>query len=541
MSVEFEETTNQANTKGHSYQKIEGVSPSVFCEDTYSGSGGYLRGNKSYLIPNSREVFYKLRVEHSFFRSYLKPVINATFQPVFSEIIERVYSTKNALWDKFLEDSTNGGASLDEFIKESIKRAQIQGLVAIVMDNFTDQATTESEAIEGRKLPYTYLRSSSQINFELTDVDKFGNLEKITFIEAIDPKDQEPIYRSWNDLGWLDFKMKGDKIEVLDEGLHNLGAIPVRLIITGERKDSKDLANILPPFYQIAVLNSVLFQVDSEVRFLSNGTRFPILAVSGFSDVDSVTLSSRSILNVGEGGTNPSYIEPSIGLFADGREEAEKIRESIYQLAEQNGVLGNTKQSAVSKAYDFFAQESVLKGVSKLAQDLDNWIQKLFGLYINKTIEGASKFPLDFQPTEGNEILNEADIFSMLSGVTENAKRVINLQAFDSLTSGNDEIWVDTARKEMIAEIEQGVIDAEILEGGLDTPNDIEAEAKAKLKGSVGGVQGILNVQKSVAEGFTSYDAGVNTLVTLYGFDEATSKALLGSPKSIKPNQVIDE
>lgn len=69
-------------------------------------------------------------------------------------------------------------------------------------------------------------------------------------------------------------------------------------------------------------------------------------------------------------------------------------------------------------------------------------------------------------------------------------------------------------------------------------PADIEAEAKAKLKGSVGGVQGILQIQLSVAQGVTDIDAAIVLMQEIYGFDPATSKKMLGTPKkqNIKVN-----
>lgn len=68
-----------------------------------------------------------------------------------------------------------------------------------------------------------------------------------------------------------------------------------------------------------------------------------------------------------------------------------------------------------------------------------------------------------------------------------------------------------------------GVVDA--------IPSDIEAEAKAKLKGSVGGVQGILEIQASVSQGITDYNAAIALLDEIFGFDEATAKRILGTPK----------
>jgi hypothetical protein len=59
-------------------------------------------------------------------------------------------------------------------------------------------------------------------------------------------------------------------------------------------------------------------------------------------------------------------------------------------------------------------------------------------------------------------------------------------------------------------------------------------EAQAELRGSVGGVQGILNLQASVSAGTTTYEAGIGILTIVYGFSEENAKTLLGEPKPVE-------
>jgi hypothetical protein len=58
-----------------------------------------------------------------------------------------------------------------------------------------------------------------------------------------------------------------------------------------------------------------------------------------------------------------------------------------------------------------------------------------------------------------------------------------------------------------------------------------QAEAQANLKGSVGGVQGILQIQQSVANGVTDYSAAISLLGVIYGIEEQTARQILGTPK----------
>jgi hypothetical protein len=55
-------------------------------------------------------------------------------------------------------------------------------------------------------------------------------------------------------------------------------------------------------------------------------------------------------------------------------------------------------------------------------------------------------------------------------------------------------------------------------------------KAQASLRGSVGGVQGILGIQQSFADGLTDLESAITILVEIYGFTRSISSALLGRP-----------
>lgn len=61
---------------------------------------------------------------------------------------------------------------------------------------------------------------------------------------------------------------------------------------------------------------------------------------------------------------------------------------------------------------------------------------------------------------------------------------------------------------------------------------EANAQAQAGLRGSVGGVQGILAIQQSVAQGTTSEDAAIAIFISIYGFTEEDAMAFLKSMKN---------
>ncbi len=73
-------------------------------------------------------------------------------------------------------------------------------------------------------------------------------------------------------------------------------------------------------------------------------------------------------------------------------------------------------------------------------------------------------------------------------------------------------------------------------EDGTKTPQKenyeekLKKEAQATLRGSVGGVTGVLSIQTSVAQKVTAYDSGVAMLEEIFGYSTETAKRILGEP-----------
>lgn len=67
--------------------------------------------------------------------------------------------------------------------------------------------------------------------------------------------------------------------------------------------------------------------------------------------------------------------------------------------------------------------------------------------------------------------------------------------------------------------------------GSEPKPDDETRSAQAALRGSVGGVQGILNIQSSVSSETTDFESAIAILVEIYGFTRTIASKLLGRPE----------
>jgi len=65
--------------------------------------------------------------------------------------------------------------------------------------------------------------------------------------------------------------------------------------------------------------------------------------------------------------------------------------------------------------------------------------------------------------------------------------------------------------------------------------DDVTGNAQAQLKGSVGGVQSLLEVQSSYAAGTTTYESAIAILDLIFGFNREQAIRLLGKPEKIEP------
>ena len=63
-----------------------------------------------------------------------------------------------------------------------------------------------------------------------------------------------------------------------------------------------------------------------------------------------------------------------------------------------------------------------------------------------------------------------------------------------------------------------------------DENEKIRAESQARLKGTVGGVQGVLSIQEKVSVGTTQYEAGIEILKDIYGYSDEQARRILGEP-----------
>ncbi|MDV4026825.1 hypothetical protein CMT52_21120, partial [Elizabethkingia anophelis] len=70
-----------------------------------------------------------------------------------------------------------------------------------------------------------------------------------------------------------------------------------------------------------------------------------------------------------------------------------------------------------------------------------------------------------------------------------------------------------------------------VSEQSLDKDEEARKQSQAQLKGSVGGVTALLEIQKSVSAGTTDATAAIEIIKEIFGIEEETARRMLGTPK----------
>jgi len=240
-----------------------------------------------------------------------------------------------------------------------------------------------------------------------------------------------------------------------------------------------------------------------------------------------------------QNGFSANYVEITPMALTSGKEQEDKIKDVQKSRGANNA--GRTKVLPLNAAFlEAMGSRKIFEEIPRIGVD------KLFE---KQNSESRSNIYARFQQPPilngiaTNGMFNQEsfqDAFHYYNSITEKDRqeleRIFNL--FMPFT-----IWgLDNLEIEPL-NFQSATAEALMVEGeGGDEVSAERAKAQANLKGTVGGVQGILEIQRSVSEGTTQYDAGLEILVEIYGFEEDKARKILGEPIDLKQtDKTIEE
>ena len=404
-----------------------------FMDAAYYGTGGFRDG--SYLIPHDREMFYRKRRGFSVFKNFIRPIVNSLVDPVFAEPAPRVIidadggDTGSPIARAFIEDVDGGGTSLQSFSRGVMHMARRHGVTFILMDNFPleQMPATVQEAVSARIYPYMVKKAA----WEVVEVktDDFGRLEEIGFAEPdrVDGHKRYKRARLWTSEYSILIEKPKESLNVATGQkavwepasapiYHNLGVVPVVTVYACERDSLHDTLPD-PPLYDVARLNHLIYNKDSEIRDLERSQAFSILYFQ--SDVGgNVTLSNHNAILVPPGSTvTPGYISPDSGQLTALVENNKYYQEDLFRSAEQSGVHAvrtSMAASGVALAWRFWAVENALKETARMATVYEVQAMDMLMLYTGEQFTYGVEYPVSYQPgDQASQIANLKAVIDM--------------------------------------------------------------------------------------------------------------------------------
>ena len=372
---------------------ISSLNKYVFISNAYYAEGGFNDG--SYLTPYVRESNFTNRKKISVYRNFLKPILDATVEPVFNKTITR--ETDNVLFGGFLKDVDVRGNDMNYNSHNCLRNSRLWGVNFTVMDNFKEQPETVNEALYDRKYPYVYTEPAYAVDSYKTD--EFGNLTEITFKHNTEWEGKSGIlYTTWDDMNTTKKTYVSNKVVAEEVNKHGLGVIPVIATYIG------DNSQILPtpPLYSIGRLCQSIYDKDSEIRDQERAQAFSVFYIQTDTNTASIEMGAHNAIIIpasDEIKFTPGYTSPEPRILEMLMSNDEKLIASLYELAEQQGIIAVQKaNSGIAASYKFISINNQLQTTAKTAVKYEEKLAKLFGLYIGEEVNYEVQYPQTFDP-----------------------------------------------------------------------------------------------------------------------------------------------
>jgi hypothetical protein len=450
--------------------------PLVFLDHVYFGTGGFQDG--SYLVQYPRESSdkYTRRRVLATYVNYFRPIVDSHTKPIFRRKIVRTDSGENAAWTEFVADATQGGQSIQGFMRDQAIAAKRSGCALIVVSAPQDAPRSAAEEIESR--PFVYGVKASQITYLRRDL--LGRVEAVEFTEGYEVAADE--WESWT----RRIDAKGWELRDEKGGVQNSGEwdrpradAPVVLLAPGDWLDQAVSKQVTPrsEFFSIASACTDLFNLRSEGREIIRGLTFPILTYPAMK-LDGLKIGTNNALGYDPATTHePAFIAPPDGPVEQIRKEREDLVREIYRMAllsHQAGTGDSTAteaaKSGVAMRIDKEDYDTALADWASILEGAENRIREIFGWYQGEgvVIDASVSYPRDF--TMRDALVELQPLIEAVAGLPDmppTMKARIYTRAADVMLGEDPEL--ETVRDE----IQQRLVD-ETQTGGSDgrTPGD---------------------------------------------------------------------
>lgn len=378
-----------------------------FLDATYRGGRDWFDSNLfRYLKEGDSEFADRKKRAYRF--NHTKEVVELVLKYLFKAPVSRNADNASSWVNKFWKNSMKNGRGIDQLIKEAALKSSVGGRAAVVVDNnfapLVDEDGNQVQASESdidEVKIFSYVVPVVDILDYAWDEDGDGKLLWIKLRERVrddaDPLNStgliEERVRLWTRTGWSVYRDVGGagesrNVEIYDEGVHDLGFVPVHLLdhsVTATPYDAPSLID------DIAYLDRAIANYLSNLDAIIQDQTFSQLAIPTQS-INRNDKAYKKVLEMGtkriftydsgqNGGSKPEFISPDPKQAGVILSVVEKIINEIYhtvglagERTKQDNAVGIDNSSGVAKAYDFERVNSLLLAKAASCENLENWI-----------------------------------------------------------------------------------------------------------------------------------------------------------------------
>lgn len=404
-----------------------------FLYETYKGSRAWFGQNIFQFTREGAET-YLGRVKRAYRFNHTREVVDLVNKYLFKTPSERSEDVSTHL-KQFRQYATMSGLELNEFERQVARAASIFGRVYVVVDNTLrgKQVTTVAEEKAANAHLYAYIVYPR--DFLDCGYDNDGQLSWVLLSEK-KREDDDPfsstgevveMFRVWTTKEWFLFKKSKNRIDLEDQGEHNLGVVPV---LKCDHVESDEKYTVPALIEDIAYLDRAIANYLSNLDQIINDQTFSqlVMPAQGLLNGAPKTASGKAtdeerevekrvqkmgtsqiLLYDGEHGGVPSYISPDprqAGLIMS---SIQQIINEIYhtvglagERTKQDNSMGIDNSSGVAKAFDFERVNALLSAKANSMQSFSNRLEILVRIYAGEKLDFADrgkdtvKYPTNF-------------------------------------------------------------------------------------------------------------------------------------------------
>ena len=397
----------------------------TFLHDAYTGDGGFLGKDYSYLVADRTENFYNTRNKMSHYINDMARYITAQYQRVFTDIPPQ-YKTNNTLLVDMLNDIDRRGSYVDDMKQYALANCLLDGVVFLASGNDGEQGKT----------PWVSVYSAMQYNDEYSTKDNFGNV--IVYVFAVGG-DKYHVYTD-------------DKFYVMqaDDNTKSLDDMSI--------VDDTDMpANVVRPVYSIpsygrgvlptphntlsiARMSLNLYELHSRMVQVMTRQLFDRLVISG--DIDSAPDGVTNALVLGSETANAQLLSPDPNVTKIWSDVIGQYTQIMYEHMRDGGVIiqksSQIPESGASKAYTFQPVDAALNKSIKICEKIDAYVVDSFNLWMGANAqlevvynhEYAPMAPISTQDLRDLvEVGKELEVDGILQEVAKNVLTYLNIDS----------------------------------------------------------------------------------------------------------------